>query len=275
MNITIDMLNEVSTYLDLKSIINLYATTLAMTQLCDKMYWKKLYHLCYSSQYYKSKDFTLSQYKYKNSTDDTLILHRKYTDREYVMIYYAVHQLSKKINRDLNINQSLILQRENINTFYPEFSKIFIYKVLDLHGNPLNVIPPSIGNMTNLKELCLSNTNISKLPNEIGLLVKLKTVSIYQNNISELPKEIGLLTNLSYLDCSHNLLNSLPQEITCMTKLKRLYLENNQLTSLPNMTSLINLKDMSLANNLLSSKDIITITSSKLNQSTRHMLNSL
>ena len=41
MNIPIDILNEISMHLDLKSIVMLYATTLDINQLCDNMYWKK------------------------------------------------------------------------------------------------------------------------------------------------------------------------------------------------------------------------------------------
>ena len=186
-----DILNEISRHLDLKSIIMLYATTFDIHLLCDKMYWKKLYHRYYSSEYYKSKHFTLSQYKYKNSTDDTLILHRKYTDKEYVIMYYVFNQLSNNLLQpDLTIDETLKLHFGNINTFCPEFSKLFILKSLDLHGNPLTVIPSSIGNMINLKELSLSNTSINEIPKEIGLLVKLKRLFLYLNNYLNYPKKL-------------------------------------------------------------------------------------
>lgn len=276
-SIPTDMLEEISNHLNLKSIIMLYATTLNMNHLCDDQYWKRLYHQCYRSKYYKSKQFTLSQYKYKNATNtlaNTLILHRKYTDKEYVMMYYAVKQLSKKYGIKLKVNGGLIMHSANVSTFYPEFSNLFMYKSLDLYNNSLGIIPPSIGKMTNLKELNLSLTNISHLPKEIGLLIKLKTLDLDNNNISDLPIEIGLLGNLTYLDCSYNQLTCLPKEMANITKLKRLYLHNNQLVALPDMTALINLKDISLIYNDLSFNDV-KITSPKLNQSSRNMLNSL
>lgn len=242
----LDIIHEICNCLDLKSIVMLHATTLTFNTLCNKEYWKKLYHRCYNTKYYKSKEFTLSQYKYKSSTDDTLILHRKHTDKEYVIMYYNVRQLSKKINIALNVDSPLIFHNKNINTFYPEFSKLSMRKILDLHGNPLTVIPSAIGKMINLKELNLSNTEITELPKDIGLLIKLKSLVVYKNYITTLPKEIGKLTNLTYLDCSFNKITSLPNEINNLTKLKRLYLhDNDQLTTMPDI-SLLNLKDMSL-----------------------------
>ena len=126
--------------------------------------------------------------------------------------------------------------------------------------------------MSNLTILNLSNTYISELPREIGKLIKLKTLTMSQNFLTTLPIEISFLTKLTDLDCSRNILNALPVEIANLTKLKKLNLYDNQLTSLPNLTSLINLTDVSLRYNYLKAKDVVTITSPKLNKSTRHML---
>ena len=172
------------------------------------------------------------------------------------MMYYFFNQLSKKMNQKLDISEELTLHNKNI-TFYPEISKLFMVKNLSLYGCSLTVIPSCIGNMINLKKLDLSKTNISELPKEIGLLIKLKSFSMIGNSITILPKEIGLLNKLIYLDCSHNLLTSLPKEICCLTKLKRLYLHANKISSLPDMTPLINLKDISLCENDLTSKILL------------------
>ena len=265
-----DILNEISNHLDLKSIIMLYATTLHMNQLCDNEYWKRLYHKCYCDKHYKSKEFNLTQYKYKNSLADTITLYRKYTDKDYVITYHTTSQLSKKLNKPIYVKNELLLRSKSISIFHPEISKLWMLKVLILNGNQLTVIPSSICNMTNLKYLDLARNNISELPKEIGLLIKLHTFDIQNNQIKTLPNEISMLTNLMYLDCSRNKLITLP-EMAPLTKLKRLYLHDNQLTSIPNMTSLVNLKCISLDGNSLS-VNVSSITSTKLYSSTRRNL---
>jgi hypothetical protein len=272
MDLPTDIMHEIIKHLDLKSSILLYASTSKLNKLCDNVYWKILYNKCYASKYYRSTKYKLTEYKYQTTLNDTLILKRKYTDKEYVIIYYTLNKLASKIGDKLEVNHRLVLK--SIDRFYPEITSLFTYTWLTVSHSQLYVIPPSIGSMTNLKELSLSLTNISELPKEIGSLVKLKTLYVDENNLISLPKEIGLLTNLVYLDCSSNKLTSLPNEISSLIKLKRFYLHNNQLRSLPNMTSLNKLKEISLNFNHLSFNDVSTITSPKLWDHVRNMLNS-
>ena len=236
-----DILNEISNYLDLKSIIMLYSITLNITKLCSNDYWKYLYNRCYSDKYYKSKKFILSTYKYNLQNQEILTLHKKYTYKEYVILYHHFNELSFKINQPLKVKEDLVLHP--INLFYPCITKLFMLKTLKLTGR-LVIIPSSIGQLTNLRTLILSNSSILEIPKEIGKLIKLKRLIFSFNNLIRLPEEIGNLIKLTYFDCSYNNLISLPEEITQLTKLKRLYLHNNQLTILPDMSSLVNLKEI-------------------------------
>lgn len=84
-----------------------------------------------------------------------------------------------------------------------------------------------------------------------------KLLYLYNKNINILPNEIGLLTNLENLGIEHNRLTSLPYTINNCKKLISLRLYNNYFTKLPNLSSLLNLKYLSLAFNKLTSLDSI------------------
>jgi len=185
---------------------------------------------------------------------------------------------------------------------------------LNLSELGLTSLPSEIGNLINLTELNLSRNKLTSLPNEIGNLINLQKLYLsggivgwgrYDNQLISLPPEIGKLINLKELDLSSNQFTSLPSFITQLTKLEELktilkkipkeineFLGLNRakrriaeaeatldlsllyLTSLPNIRHLINLTELDLKHNQLTSLPNIIdglINLTKLDLSDNHL----
>lgn len=117
-------------------------------------------------------------------------------------------------------------------------------------------------------ELDLNNTELTTLTERIKMLPNLQKMDLGNNRIKEIPSSIGDLKNLTFLNLTNNDLfaNSLPDSFSDLTALESLGLGSNKIgfngvigTDVvtgfgkipPGITSLENLKVLSLANNEL------------------------
>jgi len=212
-----------------------------------------------------------------------------------------------------NISLKLNLSELGLTSLPSEIGNLINLTELNLSKNKLTSLPNEIGNLINLQKLYLSggivgwgryDNQLISLPPEIGKLINLKVLDLRDNKLTSLPPEIGKLINLKELDLSSNQFTSLPSFITQLTKLEELktilkipkeineFLGLNRakrriaeaeatldlsllyLTSLPNIRHLINLTELDLKHNQLTSLPNIIdglINLTKLDLSDNHL----
>merc|ERR1712029_592456 len=125
---------------------------------------------------------------------------------------------------------------------------------LDLSNNKITSIPRWIANFKSLKTLNLSGNQLNGLPEEIGQLVKLENLIISKNGLSgALPKSLGKLKNLKELDASCNKLTKFPVSLAGLNHLNSLDLSSNQISVIPDGIEELELTEMSLNQNQISS----------------------
>ena|GEM_PF-4004282 len=115
----------------------------------------------------------------------------------------------------------------------------------------LKILPKEIGRMENLKHLNLSDNQLAALPAELGNLANLDTLDLSINQLTSLPAELGRLKILTALSLNGNQLTTLPAELGGLRNLRFLNLNNNKLTSLPAELGNLNLADIRLYDNPL------------------------
>lgn len=89
----------------------------------------------------------------------------------------------------------------------------------------------------------------------VGLIEQLELLNLSGNNLEgALPPSLAQVSNLRYLDLSGNgFSGAIPEEYGRLTQLTTLWLSNNELTSLPDSIGWINLRNLLLDGNLLTS----------------------
>ena len=180
------------------------------------------------------------------------------------------------------------------------FSKLSTLRELSLESNCLRNIPPVVFTLTSLKSLRLSSNKIKKIPDNIYTLDSLQQLLIRDNLLSVLPESLGSMSALQELDVADNKIEILPLgigKLTALTKLetrrngiirptkstqskgpkavieylqridkamdlKLLNLESFGLTSFPLDVILLDLTELNLSGNLISSipEEILFLT---------------
>jgi hypothetical protein len=120
-------------------------------------------------------------------------------------------------------------------------------------------IPQSIGNLKKLEDCWLQNNQFSgEIPSEFGNIIGLRRLYAGNNKLTGIiPSSFGNLKKLYVLLLDHNNLSgSLPSEMTDMVGLKYFEIDHNQLTALGDLSSIPQLSDCKVNNNLLDFKAI-------------------
>lgn len=168
-------------------------------------------------------------------------------DRAISKIPKTISVLTNLESLDLNNNQLCclpeemgalsklhhLLIRQNLLWCIPETIGFLVnLRVLILWGNQLTTLPDSICNLKKLEDLYLNHNKIEQLPDAIGEMVNLRTLNVANNALYYLPDSICKLSALQVLDLRHNFIALLPEKIGYLNVID-LDLSTNELTSLP------------------------------------------
>eukprot|EP01052_Picozoa_sp_SAG31_P029191 SAG31_NODE_2882_length_4955_cov_22.807455_4_plen_699_part_00 len=147
--------------------------------------------------------------------------------------------------------QNLNLYDNQLQELPVEIGGLQALQNLNLSHNMLQALPVEIGWLQALQNLNLYDNQLQSLPAEIGGLQALQNLNLEENQLQELPVEIGGLQALQNLNLSHNKLQALPVEIGGLRALQDLNLAYNQLEALPGAMVGLEIKTLTLADNLL------------------------
>lgn len=157
---------------------------------------------------------------------------------------------------DLNYLDKLYLYNNQIGGEIPEevgnlinVSGLYLYQ-----NNFSGSIPTSFGNLSNAYDIHIQSNNLTgEIPSEIGNIEGLHRFYAYDNLLSgAVPTSFGQLSEVYVLYLSNNQLSgSLPAEIANMSSLKYFIINDNELNDLPDLSSLPELAECKVYNNLL------------------------
>lgn len=128
-----------------------------------------------------------------------------------------------------------------------------VLRTLDISENRFEILPPVIGNFTLLKHLNLSGNRLTEIPDFIGKLIKLETLNVQDNLLTRLSPELSKLKNLKQALLSHNQLTTFPVQFTALRHLDVLDLSRNKITSVPDDVKDLNVTELNLNQNQLTS----------------------
>ncbi|KAI9651092.1 hypothetical protein NHQ30_001129 [Ciborinia camelliae] len=132
--------------------------------------------------------------------------------------------------------------------------------ILDVSNNRLEQLDHAeLSRLQGLISLKLANNRLKSLPSYFGLFRSMRTLNISSNFLEEFPEFLCNMSGLVDIDMSFNGISDLPIEIGKLTNLERFVITNNRLKgSLPStFGDLVNLKEVDVRYNMLSSIDII------------------
>ena len=199
-----------------------------------------------------------------------------------------VNQLTGNIPVEIgnltSLSMYLLLRNNQLSgSIPPEIGNLVNLKYLDIRSNLLSgSIPLELANMVNLRSLVLADNELNgPILSEFGNLSYLTELWLQDNLLTgSIPPELGNLINLTQLYLNNNqLTGEIPVEIGNLNKLLQLKLENNQLsgaippeignlilqylrlndnlfTELPDLSSLSDLRELAIQNNILDFGDI-------------------
>ncbi|MBT6999253.1 MAG: M6 family metalloprotease domain-containing protein, partial [Prolixibacteraceae bacterium] len=131
---------------------------------------------------------------------------------------------------------------------------------LDLSNNMLiGMIPRGFGDLTKFEVLELASNKLTgRIPREISRLLNLNYLNLSENELSgSIPKEIGNLSDLTHLNLRNNkFYGSVPSEIKQLHKLDFLHLTSNNLEQLPDLTTMENISEFKIEDNMFTFVDI-------------------
>jgi len=149
---------------------------------------------------------------------------------------------------------SLSFSDKGLEKFPPELVKVVNnLRNLDLSNNKITQLPDNIGSFKMLKTLALHKNKLSELPVGIGKLTKLETLSLQSNLLTRLPSAFGQLKHLKELNLSHNDLTAFPTALFDLGLLDILDLSNNKITNVPDGVDKLEVTEMNLNQNQISS----------------------
>jgi adenylate cyclase len=132
--------------------------------------------------------------------------------------------------------------------------------ILDVSNNRLEQLEHAeLSRLQGLISLKLANNRLRSLPSYFGGFKSIRTLNLSSNFLNSFPKFLCDLESLVDIDMSFNGIANLPDEIGRLKNLERFVITNNRLTgSLPdNFSELVNLKEVDVRYNTLSSIDVI------------------
>ncbi|KAF7945311.1 hypothetical protein EAE96_010087 [Botrytis aclada] len=132
--------------------------------------------------------------------------------------------------------------------------------MLDLTNNRIeNLDHAELSRLQGLVSLKFANNRLKSLPSYFGIYRSMRTLNLSSNFLEEFPEFLCNMVSLTDMDMSFNGISELPTEIGKLTALERFVFTNNRLKgSLPtSFGKLVNLKEVDIRYNLLSSIDIV------------------
>ena len=132
--------------------------------------------------------------------------------------------------------------------------------ILDVSNNRLEQLEHAeLSRLQGLISLKLANNRLRSLPSYFGGFKSMRTLNLSSNFLNSFPKFLCDLESLVDIDMSFNGIANLPDEIGRLKNVERFVITNNRLTgSLPdNFSELVNLKEIDVRYNTLSSIDVI------------------
>ncbi|TGO11705.1 hypothetical protein BTUL_0103g00020 [Botrytis tulipae] len=132
--------------------------------------------------------------------------------------------------------------------------------MLDLTNNRIeNLDHAELSRLQGLVSLKFANNRLKSLPSYFGIYRSMRTLNLSSNFLEEFPEFLCNMVSLTDMDMSFNGISELPVEIGKLTALERFVFTNNRLKgSLPtSFGKLVNLKEVDIRYNLLSSIDIV------------------
>lgn len=142
----------------------------------------------------------------------------------------------------------------------PSLSRASRLTILDVSNNRLEQLEHAeLGRLQGLISLKLANNRLRSLPTYFGSFKSMRTLNLSSNFLDSFPTFLCELESLVDIDMSFNGISKLPDEIGKLKNLERFVITNNRLAgSLPDtFADLINLKEVDIRYNTLSSIDII------------------
>ncbi|KAF6028653.1 hypothetical protein EB796_013023 [Bugula neritina] len=198
-----------------------------------------------------------------NELSDPNILNKIYdTVVDIDLSYNQFTQLTLTASRNSEL-EFLSLSHNQLTTITPSFfeSRRTKLKNLNLSYNKgLELSPLSFANLVYLERLDLHFCRLNSITTEFQNLISLQMLNLSGNALIDLPVDTFKGTDeLRYLDLHGNRLSSLScfssQSASILLQLQIMDLSGNDLRSLPNLTSLYNLKLLSIRDNRLDKLD--------------------
>lgn len=128
-----------------------------------------------------------------------------------------------------------------------------VLKTLDISENRFVNIPVEIGLFTLLKHLNVSGNRLVELPDVLGQLIKLEVLLAMNNLIVKLPKELGNLKNLKQVNLSNNQIKEFPTMLCGLKQLDVVDLSRNKITAVPAEVKDLQVTELILNQNQISS----------------------
>lgn len=148
----------------------------------------------------------------------------------------------------------LKVSQRKLNEFPPGFKQLEgCLRTLDISDNKFVVLPIEISRFMQLRHLNLSKNKLAKIPDCIGALTKLETFNASHNNLSSLPRTFSNLIHLKQVYFNDNHLKEFPLVFCGLKHLDLLDLSQNEITSIPNDASTLNVTELNLNQNQISS----------------------
>lgn len=161
---------------------------------------------------------------------------------------------------NLNCGNAYTSAKGLVGTFPEEFSNLTAIRSLSFARNQLSgTLPEKWSTFANLQTLILSGNQLTGiLPISWSTLVSLQTLSLGGNQLTGiLPTNWSTLVSLRGLYLGSNqLTGNVPESWSGLVNLRDFYINNNRISGLPNLSSLTNLSDVNVSNNMLDFGDI-------------------
>jgi Leucine-rich repeat (LRR) protein len=138
-------------------------------------------------------------------------------------------------------------------------------RVLSVASNLLESVPEEIGLLQHLQQLGLGSNMISSLPSSLTKMRSLKVLSVVNNDLTALPDGLHRMESLQRLILNENRLTALPPSISQMTNLSGISVSDNPVTVVPDLSGLVNLEYLRMANMRLSELPRLPLNSSLQN----------
>lgn len=177
----------------------------------------------------------------------------KFNNLQYLIFENSsVTELPKDLSKVKNLKVLKLVNLHKLKQIPVSIFNLEKLEVFEAHGiNQLLEIPKEIGNLHELKELELTGlSKVKYIPEEIGQLKKLKKLKISGN--VEIPATISALKEMEHLYIFNLSGKYNSSSIYSLKKLKHLYLTISDEAQLNGISSLQNLKYLSLRTNFLS-----------------------